>query len=108
MVLRTDGGETWKDLNVSKVLPDGGGYGRGYSMKGGLTRLPLENRDVLIFSNADTGGGDREKLTVWASFDGAKTGPVKRLVYASHSQPKWEGASPSEFPTPPTASTTRI
>ena len=25
-----DGGETWEDLNVSQVLPDGGGYGRGY------------------------------------------------------------------------------
>ena len=80
-----DGGETWKDLNVSKVLPDGGGFGRGYGMKGGLTRLPIENRDVLIFSNTDTGGGDREKVTVWASFDGAKTWPVKRLVYASPS-----------------------
>jgi len=79
-----DGGQTWRDLNVSKVLPDGGGYGRGYGMKGGLTRLPVKDRDVLIFSNADTGGGDRKKVTVWASFDGAKTWPVKRLVYAPH------------------------
>ena len=79
-----DGGETWKNLNISKVLPDGGGYGRGYGMKGGLTRLPVKDRDVLIFSNADTGGGDRKKMTVWASFDGAKTWPVKRLVYAPH------------------------
>jgi len=80
-----DGGETWKDLNISKVLPDGGGFGRGYGMKGGLTRLPVKKRDVLVFSNADTAGGDRKKLTVWASFDGAKTWPVKRLVYAAHS-----------------------
>jgi len=79
-----DGGETWEKLNISKVLPDGGGYGRGYGMKGGLTRLPVKNRDILIFSNADTGGGDRKKMTVWASFDGAKTWPVKRLVYAPH------------------------
>jgi sialidase-1 len=77
-----DGGQTWENLNIIQVLPDGGGYGRGYGMKGGLTRLPVKDRDVLIFSNADTGGGDRKKMTVWASFDGAKTWPVKRLVYA--------------------------
>jgi len=79
-----DGGQTWKDLHISQVLPDGGGYGRGYGMKGGLTRLPVKGRDILIFSNADTAGGDRKKMTVWASFDGGKTWPVKRLVYAPH------------------------
>jgi sialidase-1 len=80
----TDGGESWEDLHISQVLPDGGGYGRGYGMKGGLTRLPVKDRDVLLFSNADTSGGDRKKMTVWTSFDGGKTWPVKRLVYASH------------------------
>jgi sialidase-1 len=79
-----DGGQTWDDLNISQVLPDGGGYGRGYGMKGGLTRLPVRERDVLVFSNADTGGGDRKRMTVWASFDAGKTWPVKRLVYAPH------------------------
>ncbi|MEZ6077808.1 MAG: sialidase family protein [Pirellulaceae bacterium] len=79
-----DGGQTWKELRISQVLPDGGGFGRGYGMKGGLTRLPINGRDILIFSNADTAGGDRKKMTVWASFDGAKTWPVKRLVYAPH------------------------
>ena len=77
-----DGGETWEGLKISGVLPDGGGYNRGYGMKGGLTRLPVKGRDVLIFSNADTGGGDRKRMTVWASFDGGETWPVKRLVYA--------------------------
>ncbi len=75
-----DGGRTWKDLRISEVLPDGGGYGRGYGMKGGLT-LPVAGRDVLIFSNADTAGGDRKRMTVWASFDGGQTWPVKRLIY---------------------------
>jgi len=79
-----DGGQTWRNLKISQVLPDGGGYGRGYGMKGGLTRLPVKDRDVLIYSNADTGGGNRKKMTVWASFDGAKTWPVKRLVYAPY------------------------
>lgn len=79
-----DGGETWEGLNISQVLPDGGGYARGYGMKGGLTRLPVKDRDILIFSNADTGGGDRKNMTVWASFDGGKTWPVKRLVYAPY------------------------
>ena len=40
---------------------------------------------LLIFSNADTGGGDRKRMTVWASFDGGLTWPVKRLVYESFS-----------------------
>ena len=80
-----DGGRTWKNLNISRVLPDGGGYGRGYGMKGGLTRLPVNGRDVLIFSNADTAGGDRSHITVWASFDGGQTWPVKRLVEESFS-----------------------
>lgn len=80
-----DGGQTWEDLEVSKVLPDGGGYDRGYGNKGGLTRLPVEGRDILLYSNTDTAGGPREKMTVWASFDGAKTWPVKRLVHAGPS-----------------------
>lgn len=76
-----DGGHTWEDFRISPVLPDGGGYNRGYGMKGGLARLPLADRDVLIYTNADTAGGPREKLTVWASFDGGRTWPVKRLLY---------------------------
>lgn len=80
-----DGGNTWEDLRTSPVLIDGGGYGRGYGMKGGLTRLPVKGRDVLIYSNADTAGGEREKLTLWASFDGGQTWPVKRLLNEGHS-----------------------
>ncbi len=76
-----DGGQTWHDLEVNPVLPDGGGYDRGYGMKAGMTRLPVAGRDILIYSNSDTAGGAREKMTVWASFDGGETWPVKRLVY---------------------------
>ncbi len=76
-----DGGVTWDNLRISSVLPDGGGYGRGYGMKGGLVRLPVKDHDILIYSNSDTAGGKREKMTVWASFDGGDTWPVKRLVY---------------------------
>ncbi len=79
-----DGGQTWEDLRVNQVLPDGGGYDRGYGMKGGLVRLPVRDRDILIYSNADTAGGARSKMTVWASFDGGETWPLKRLVYAPH------------------------
>jgi sialidase-1 len=80
-----DGGETWEGLRVNPVLADGGGYGRGYGLKAGLTRLPVAGRDILIFSNTDTAGGPREKLTLWASFDGGRTWPVKRLVNPGHS-----------------------
>jgi sialidase-1 len=76
-----DGGQTWKDLSVSQVLYDGGGYGRGYGLMAGLVRLPVIGRDILVFSNTDTQGGERRSMTVWASFDGGRTWPVKRLVY---------------------------
>ena len=76
-----DGGSTWEDLEVNRVLPDGGGYDRGYGMKAGMTRLPVNGRDILLYANADTAGGGREKMAVWASFDGGETWPVKRLVY---------------------------
>ncbi|GAA5221506.1 exo-alpha-sialidase [Membranihabitans marinus] len=75
-----DYGHTWEDLNISTVLPDGGGADRGYGLKGGLVRLPIKNHDILIFSNTDAGLGPREDLTVWASFDGGETWPIKRLV----------------------------
>ncbi|MCE2863240.1 MAG: Sialidase precursor [Verrucomicrobiota bacterium] len=80
-----DGGETWEGLRVNPVLADGGGYDRGYGLKAGLTRLPVAGRDILIFSNTDTAGGPREKLTLWASFDGGRSWPVKRLVNPGHS-----------------------
>ena len=42
-------------------------------------------KDVLAFSTPDNPGGSRFKMTLWASFDGAKTWPVKRLVYKGRS-----------------------
>lgn len=80
-----DGGETWEGLRVNPVLPDGGGIDRGYGLKAGLTRLPVAGRDILIYSNTDTAGGPRERLTLWASFDGGRSWPVKRLLNPGHS-----------------------
>ena len=80
-----DGGETWEDLKISDILPDGGGYDRGYGMMGGLVRLPVKDRDILLYSNADTKGGERKKMTVWVSFNGGKTWPLKRLIYSGPS-----------------------
>ena len=45
-----DGGETWKDLSVSKVLPDGAQH-TDYGLMAGLVRLPVGGRDILVFSN---------------------------------------------------------
>ena len=76
-----DGGETWEDLSVSEVLPDGSQH-RDYGLMGGLVRLPLENHDILLFSNIISEKG-RKNGYVWASFNGGKTWPVKRLVDSS-------------------------
>jgi len=75
----TDGGQTWKDLSICEVLPDGP-QDTTYGCMGGLARLPVAGKDVLLYSNCDSPGG-RRRITVWASFDGAETWPLKRLVY---------------------------
>ncbi|MEN8773079.1 MAG: exo-alpha-sialidase [Akkermansiaceae bacterium] len=75
----TDGGHTWKEFRIIDILPDGHQH-RSYGCMGGLTRLPIEGEDILIFSNIDTPNATREQGTVWASFDGGKTWPVKRLI----------------------------
>jgi sialidase-1 len=61
-----------------KALPDGP-RDTGYGLMGGLVRLPVKCKDILIFSNVESPKG-RHHGTVWASFDGGKTWPLKRLV----------------------------
>lgn len=73
-----DGGHTWVDLSVSAELPDGD-QDRDYGLMAGLTRLPIDGRDILLFSNIDSASG-RTNGTVWASFDGGRSWPVKRQV----------------------------
>ena len=73
-----DGGQTWRNLRVSKVLPDGNTNSR-YGLMHGLVRLPVAGRDILVFSNVESNKG-RERGTIWASFDGGETWPIKRLI----------------------------
>lgn len=75
-----DGGATWKQWRIVDALPDGHQH-RSYGCMGGLTRLPVADRDVLLFSNLDTPEARRERATVWASFDGGQTWPIKRLLF---------------------------
>jgi sialidase-1 len=80
-----DGGVTWINPERCDTLPDGV-RGSSYGCAGGLTRLPADDADILVYSNLDFEGGHgrgsgRQKITVWASLDGARTWPVKRLVY---------------------------
>jgi sialidase-1 len=74
-----DGGASWGDWRLAAALPDGR-QDRAYGCMGGLVRLPLAGRDVLIYSNLDTDRSVRERVTVWASFDGGQSWPIKRLV----------------------------
>jgi hypothetical protein len=41
---------------------------------------PIKGKDILIYSNCDSPKG-RHHGTIWASFDGGKTWPLKRLVH---------------------------
>ena len=45
----SDGGETWKDLQMSKILPDGPRH-TSYGCFGGLTRLPEAYYDKDFYS----------------------------------------------------------
>ena len=74
----TDGGRTWTDHENSAMLPDGN-TDTTYGLMGGLVRLPVKERDILIFSNIISDDG-RKNGHVWASFDGGVTWPVKRVV----------------------------
>lgn len=74
-----DGGATWRNEARSSVLPDGN-QDSTYGLMGGLVRLPVQGRDILVFSNIDSPQGRRNGV-VWASFDGGRTWPVRRGVY---------------------------
>ncbi|WP_209332232.1 sialidase family protein [Lunatimonas salinarum] len=73
-----DGGDTWENLSVSEELPDGD-QSRDYGLMAGLVRLPIDGHDILLFSNIDSPDG-RTRGTVWVSFDGGFTWPIKKLV----------------------------
>ena len=75
-----DSRETWTDHDIVEVLPDGHQH-RSYGCMGGLVRLPVDGEDWLVFSNIDTPNPTRERITVWASPDGGRTWPMKRLVF---------------------------
>jgi sialidase-1 len=87
-----DGGETWIEPYLSADLPDGP-RGSSYGCMGGMIRLPVDGYDILVYSNLDTGEGEmpgsvggsitreREKITLWVSFDSGESWPVKRLVF---------------------------
>jgi len=95
-----DGGKRWVDWQVSEDLFEVGGpfyykYGSkpGYGCNAGLVRVPDEatgGKDILIYSAPDNPGATkphsgRIKMTVWASTDGAKSWPTKRLIHAGPS-----------------------
>ncbi len=90
-----NGGAMFVDWQVSDELFEIGepfyfkyGTKPSYGCNAGLVRMPSKatgGRDVLLFSAPDNPGRTRVKMTVWASFNGAKTWPVKRLVNEGHS-----------------------
>ena len=73
-----DGGKSWQDVSICAVLPDGA-QDRDYGLMGGLVRLPVEGKDILLFSNIISQKG-RTNGHVWASFDGGNTWPLKKLI----------------------------
>lgn len=74
-----DGGATWQDWAIEGALPDGP-QDTNYGCMGGLVRLPIAGRDILVYSNCDSQSG-RKQGTIWASFDGGKSWPMKKRVF---------------------------
>jgi sialidase-1 len=74
----SDGGATWENVGICEVLPDGAQH-RAYGCMGGLVRLPIQGKDILIYSNIVSEKG-RQNGHVWASFDGGETWPIMRQV----------------------------
>ena len=65
-----DGGLTWKDAAMCRILPDGArkSIGPGSGCFAGLVRLPVKGRDILLYSNCDSVTAERRDVTVWVSF----------------------------------------
>ena len=88
-----DGGERFVDWYVSDDLFEIGepfyfkyGTRPSYGCRAGLARIPDEifpGKDVLLYSSPDWKGGWRYQMTVWASFNGSATWPVKRFIDAN-------------------------
>lgn len=77
-----DAGQNWENPVRSNILPDGNSDST-YGLMGGLARLPVLGRDILVFSNIVSDKG-RKNGHVWVSFDGGKTWPVRRQVFAGN------------------------
>jgi len=89
-------GVNWIGAERNADIPDGP-RGSSFGLMGGLIRLPIADYDILLYSNVDTDAGSlptefagdstdgRERITVWASFDGGRTWPLQRLVYGGPS-----------------------
>jgi len=75
----SDGGLTWTDAWKSTVLPDGN-TNSTYGLMGGMVRLPVAGRDILLFSNV-VNNSTRANGNIWASFDGGLTWPLRRSVF---------------------------
>ena len=73
-----DGGVTWEKAAMSRELPDGP-QNTDYGCMAGLVRLPIKGKDILLYSNCDSAGG-RQRGTVWVSFDGGRSWPLRRLI----------------------------
>ena len=95
--LSLDGGQTWTDAHEDDELFDG--PPDVYGCKGGLLRLPYDDRDILLFCSPGS-RKTRTDITVWVSFDGGETWPVKRLVKKGPGNYTWLAAgrkgTPSE------------
>ncbi len=72
-----------EDVDIISETGGHDGNNQAYGCKGGLVRLPFDNEDILLYSHPDIPiNHDRRcNVSVWASFDGGQSWPIKRSVY---------------------------
>ena len=86
----TNGGRYFTDWRAADDLFEVGqpfyfkyGSKPSYGCNAGMVRLPLsssDGKDVLLCSMPDDPCGHRIRMSVFASFDGDRSWPVKRLI----------------------------
>lgn len=90
-----DGGNMYVDWYASDDLFEIGepfyykyGSKPSYGCRAGLVRVPdgiIGGQDILLYSSPDWKGGWRFQMTVWSSFNGTATWPIKQLIDQGHS-----------------------
>ena len=73
-----DGGENWKNLTVSSILPDGQ-QNSDYGLMAGMDSFIYKKNNIIVFSNIDS-IDERKNGIIWASNDQGSSWFLKKII----------------------------